>query len=63
MPKFNVGDEVVGNTLANEHYSITVEGWKGIVTDICGMGRIIVDDFPVLAKCFDLITPLNLENE
>jgi hypothetical protein len=32
--RFEVGDTVIGNKAANERYSITHEGWIGVVTEI-----------------------------
>ena len=36
MPKFKVGDIVVGNREASIRYSITREGWVGEVTKVYG---------------------------
>jgi len=62
MPKFEVGDVVVGNHLAND-YGITTEGWVGIVVRVYeggGDSDIIVEQymvggeqFPVSSACFD----------
>lgn len=32
MPKFQVGDYVIGNEEANKHYGITRHGWIGVVS-------------------------------
>jgi hypothetical protein len=61
MTKFNVGDVVIGNILAND-YGITVEGWKGEVvdTDPHSINNIFVKDLATKDKywvdsnCFDL---------
>lgn len=42
MPKFSVGDEVVGNENASVHYSITKTGWIGTVLEVNG-SNIYVD--------------------
>ena len=66
--RFEVGDRVIGNKFANEHYGITVQGWIGIVTEILqpdyslgtNFDTIKVRDFysnsefDVNHKCFDL---------
>lgn len=58
--KFKVGDKVVGNKLANIKYSITKEGWKGVVTKLDDDERYIWvtessgdDPFMVMSVCFD----------
>ena len=63
---FNIGDRVVGNSLADDNeYDITCEGWEGYVYKING-DEIQVgytkdpkesdDKFWVKAKCYDLYT-------
>lgn len=59
--KFRIGDEVIGNELANKYYGITTKGWRGIVDGILDDGRISVrshrhpdDKFSVEQDCFDL---------
>lgn len=32
--RFEVGDKVIGKAAANQRYSITREGWTGVVTDV-----------------------------
>lgn len=32
--RFEVGDKVIGKGAASQHYSITREGWTGVVTDV-----------------------------
>ena len=60
MPKFNVGDKVVGNRYANV-YALTTEGWVGTVVGVSASWKYITvqdDDeggqFDVDAYCFDL---------
>ena len=53
--KFKVGDKVIGNDLADEHYGITCKGYKGIVTDVLNNGKIKVNQYTVLEECFDLL--------
>lgn len=66
--RFEVGDRVIGNKLASEHYGITQQGWKGIVIEILrpdyplgtNFDTIKVKDinstseYDVNHKCFDL---------
>lgn len=52
--KFKVGDKVIGNDLADENYGITCKGYKGTVTDVLKNGKIKVNQYTVLEKCFDL---------
>lgn len=52
--KFKIGDKVIGNDLADEDYSITRKGYKGIVTDVLNNGKIKVNQYIVLEECFDL---------
>lgn len=52
--KFKIGDKVIGNDLADENYGITCKGYKGIVTDVLNNGKIKVNQYTVLEKCFDL---------
>lgn len=33
-PKFEIGDAVIGNDLANRMYHITKKGWVGVVTEV-----------------------------
>lgn len=67
--KFKVGDKVIGNANASEYYSITKEGWIGVVTcidpakcepdDDIRVKAIDEEDgmsFSVMSKCFDLFT-------
>lgn len=35
MTKFKIGDQIIGNKLANS-YGITREGWRGVVTEVGG---------------------------
>ena len=39
--KFKVGDKVVAKK--NAPYSITTDGWEGVVTEVCNNGRILVN--------------------
>ena len=32
MPKFQVGDYVIGNAEASQHYGVTRAGWVGVVS-------------------------------
>ena len=71
MNKFKVGDKVVGNKDANQ-YSITVEGWTGVVIKLGEADRNSIyvrpldnpdhEGFEVLESCFDL-KPANLTKE
>lgn len=60
--KFKVGDKVVGNKLANIEYSITKEGWEGVVIKldddekyICVAESSGKAPFLVKSVCFDII--------
>ena len=63
-PRFNVGDRVIANSLADdEEYDVTCEGWTGYVYKIKGHEIEVgytadkkesSDTFWVMAKCFDL---------
>ena len=62
MAKFKVGDVVIANDEADAHYSITRDGWTGIVKEIKSNNTICVvpaDDpdrsipFEVNPDCFD----------
>jgi hypothetical protein len=60
MKKFKVGDIVIGNELATEEYTVTVEGYKAQVLEFNDDTMYIlgVDDHEtwwVDAKCFDLV--------
>ena len=68
--RFEIGDAVVANSLADRRYSITKNGWKGRVSDIhknydldTESDTICVDGsrgpFWVNHKCFDLIKTKN----
>lgn len=68
MSKFKVGDIVIGNDGANYAYNITVEGWKGKVTNIddntFGDIEVIAIDGSgahhwVKSNCFDLFEENN----
>ena len=71
MNKFKVGDKVVGNKGANQ-YSITNEGWTGVVTKLGDSDRNSIyvkpldnpdhEGFEVLENFFDL-KPANLTKE
>lgn len=39
--KFKVGDKVVAKK--NAPYSITTDGWEGVVTEVCNNGKILVN--------------------
>lgn len=52
--KFKLGDNVIGNDLTDEHYSITCKGYVGTVRDVLNNGKIKVDRWVVLEECFDL---------
>ena len=69
MAKFNVGDKVIGNKTASEHYGITKCGWVGsvqfanedtitVVGTYDHAGPFIVD-----ASCFDLLKPAMSKEE
>lgn len=59
--KFQVGDEVIGNYLADRHYSTTRQHWIGRVI-VSGSNHIVVQSadyeggprYTVEPKCFDL---------
>ena len=62
MAKFKVGDKVIGNKMADEHYNYTRCGWSGYVLEVrepfivvskCENGR---NKYSVVADCFDLVT-------
>lgn len=52
--KFKVGDQVIGNGLADEYYAVTRKGYVGTVKEVRDGRRIVVDRWPVLEECFDL---------
>lgn len=52
-PKFEVGDKVIGNNLANKFYGITTKGWIGTVTHVFEDGTFHADGFPLAENCFD----------
>jgi hypothetical protein len=61
--KFKVGDIVIGNSKANDQYTVTVEGWSGTVIDINSDGYIKIKGndiyrngltYWVDPSCFDL---------
>lgn len=57
--KFQVGDKVIGNEKANDHYTVTRKGWTGTVAKVRN-GRIDVGDYVDLDEtCFDLLKPAN----
>lgn len=53
--KFKVGDKVIGNAKASEHYCITRAGWYGTVTEVKNDRDICVDHYRVDSKYFDLV--------
>lgn len=58
--RFRVGDRVIANHLASSRYSITREGWTGVVIRVTSPTRMEVGSigdggYPVSSKCFDLI--------
>lgn len=68
--RFEVGDKVIANKAANDCYSITRDGWTGVVTDVIrhydldssgdtiyvdGIGRSRAGSFWVNHKYFDLV--------
>ena len=61
--KFKVGDKVVANE--NAPYTITTDGWEGVVTEVCNNGKILVNGegfignlgASVEEKYFDLCKP------
>lgn len=53
--KFKVGDIVIGNALADDRYSFTKKGWKGVVTALYPDGEIKIDHYTVDPECFDLL--------
>ena len=61
--KFKVGDMVIGNDKANEHYNITKKGWIGKVTFVKEDGNVIkvtgvgIANCSVDVSCFDLYKP------
>ena len=61
--KFEKGDIVIGNERA-QVYSITTQGWKGVVLDILISGDIKVKPvngvttYYVDQRCFDLYKPI-----
>lgn len=70
--KFKVGDHVVGNKKADNHYEITKTGWRGEVIAVNGEDRLRVRALPgypagslpevgfyVCAEYFDLIRPID----
>lgn len=71
--KFRVGDIVIGNEKANHSYSVTVQGWKGKVIEVCGSKITIAGfenndgydghDFGVSDNCFDLYRKTDTEEE
>ena len=64
MAKFSVGDIVVGNSRASNHYSITRTGWVGTVRDISENNIQVfsqdgVCNYWVEAEYFDLVEQQN----
>lgn len=63
MPKFKVGDQIIGNSEASEHYGVTCTGWKGFVIEVRSETVITVaatknsSQYDVSACYFDLIKP------
>lgn len=56
--KFQVGDKVIGNKLANERYNITKKGWIGTVTRIekdyfVATGELFKEGVGLEYECFD----------
>jgi len=56
MHQFNIGDTVIGNEKAKYVYSVTTEGYVGIVKDISD-SKICIDDYWVIPEYFDLVQP------
>jgi len=60
--KFKVGDIVVGNEEASDHYGITKEGYVGRVVKYCEYGdnTFVIhgddDEYEVCDKYFDLVS-------
>lgn len=52
--KFKVGDQVIGNGLADKYYAVTRKGYVGTVKEVQDGRMIVVDCYPVLEECFDL---------
>lgn len=61
--KFKVGDIIIGNSKANRYFTVTKEGWIGIVVKASASGNIVAkprdstsdrcyDGLP--SDCFDL---------
>ena len=64
MAKFSVGDVVVGNSRASNHYSITQTGWVGTVRDVSGNNIHVFSqndagNYWVEAEYFDLVEQQN----
>lgn len=64
MAKFSVGDVVIGNSRASNHYSITRTGWVGTVRDVSGNNIQVfsqdgVCNYWVAAEYFDLVEQQN----
>ena len=61
--KFKVGDTIIANEKASGHYVITINGWIGVVKEVCDdiyievAGKGIDGSTRVQSKCFDLYTP------
>lgn len=52
--KFKIGDQVIGNDLADEYYAVTCKGYVGTVKEVRDGRTIKVDQWVVLEECFDL---------
>lgn len=63
MHKFNVGDLVVANGKANNHYSVTREGWTGRIVEIDSNGILSIQGegyfWGLDPKCFDLVEEIS----
>ena len=54
MSKFMVGDTIIGNSLANRYFTITREGWIGVVVKVEDSGSVVArSNSPTSAKCYD----------
>ena len=67
MSKFKIGDRVIATAKANDEYSITREGWTGVVTDVDGrmfsakgrsVGKSLVEFDELDEECFELVSPI-----
>jgi hypothetical protein len=69
MSKFKIGDRVIATSKANDTYSITREGWTGVVTDVDGRmfsakgssrsGKHLTEFDELFEECFELVGALN----